>query len=505
MKILKLTILSLMTLFFVISTTGNVFAEKVVIDLVSGWNLVGVPVTPVDPEVGNHIDLINKSADLTIKQILKYDNGWKSWTAGTPDMFQSFLAFEPGVGYWIKTTGDGTGQIIFDGATKLKPFIGSGWHLLAFPTQNVTLFQNNLPNDVYNVKQYLKYDSGWKSWTAGTPDMFQSFLDFESGAGYWVKNTDVVRTETTDTNTDYVQFQGDVTGVTVSYKESDAPAGSSVKVYIDFGSAQPKTAAISFDRSLVGSIVGITYSSETRFLQIPSEDGQETNPIVFETMQTEIAIEDVFPKLVLVNSTIQFDQIDAPVNSLGAFDPVTTSIGNTLSLAVSGLDSDSFSLGLHITQAIPTMGSRVFKAIMSGYSLTSDGQISRTDNAEICAYGINALGENEIAAKIAVTSDANDPITQNAGSINVDLAILRQVLANNSFDSEIIKGIIIDGTYNVTLIADTNSYDLLLAGENATVTETLVIDDGDSNLVFTEGAPEITGYKISGDVMKTTN
>ena len=131
-----------------------------------GWNLISIPVTPLNNSVKDVFRSVNYSA------IFSYDSGWKVPTK-----------INPSKGYWINADKE---DILTVRGFKLEnptiSVIKEGWNLIGYPfLENI-----NISNIILeNVTGYMYKDSRWYSYNSNRS--LNSLDKFTSGYGYWFK------------------------------------------------------------------------------------------------------------------------------------------------------------------------------------------------------------------------------------------------------------------------------------------------------------------------------
>jgi len=136
--------------YFTIEYTSKICVD---VNLVAGWNLVSLPVTPDDPT------LTALFPDATV--------AYKFEAA-----YQNVTSLEPGLGYWVKVTNGGTYTICGQNFPAYTATLSAGWHLRG--AVNGTATPTTDPANSISVMY-------------GFDNAYFVANEFVSGLGYWVK------------------------------------------------------------------------------------------------------------------------------------------------------------------------------------------------------------------------------------------------------------------------------------------------------------------------------
>jgi len=144
-------------------------------DLVTGWNLVSMPLSPSD----NHISAVLSSIDGKYEEVLSYDAG--SGFADTTTM-------DPGNGYFIKMSEDATwtyGGVSYD---LVDTWLFNGLNSIGWINGSTSI-----PDAFASTQGNYKYIARWNANTQSyevyephAPDVFNDFDTMERGVGYLV-------------------------------------------------------------------------------------------------------------------------------------------------------------------------------------------------------------------------------------------------------------------------------------------------------------------------------
>lgn len=208
--------------------------------------------------IGNYTDtdIPLTGIDDKIKSVKTLSNGiWKSWTPGTPDIFQGILKIDKGKGFVVNSTGIVDLPISDNDIDVNTMDIGLGLNLLCYPYNNKPIANGVLPR--IKASSFKTLIGTWKSWSDGAPDAFQGFTNISKNNGLVCNVTKVfskynnnnsrdlntgVRIGTAYINTDtanadgLVEFTPDETYQTINYDiVAVDPATPKIDLWIKLG------------------------------------------------------------------------------------------------------------------------------------------------------------------------------------------------------------------------------------------------------------------------------
>ena len=161
----------------------SVANAKQVLQLHSGWNLVGITEIAQNMNVSS---LINNNIEL----IVTNENGaWKKYNPNyDDDLLQDFKEFHGGRGYWIKTS-NATEITIYGDQKSSTPVMNAGWNLVAFSSSSqVSNLITSLQLDGYKIELMVtNVDDAWQKYNPNyDDDSLQDFTNLDPNLGYWV-------------------------------------------------------------------------------------------------------------------------------------------------------------------------------------------------------------------------------------------------------------------------------------------------------------------------------
>ena len=150
-------------------------------ELVEGWNLISLPLTPKD---SNSTDAVLSSMSGKYDAVYKYNaetDKFESVTTGT---------VEPGIGYFVNVTTADTWSYEGTAYASMTVDLKQGLNLVGWTSTNTSLPDalNSIAGK-YNYVAQWDTTSGYEVYDANAPDGVSEFIDFttmERGSGYWI-------------------------------------------------------------------------------------------------------------------------------------------------------------------------------------------------------------------------------------------------------------------------------------------------------------------------------
>ena len=162
---------------------------EVSIDLVSGWNFIGLPVTPASTAIGDVLaDIIGD-----VEIVWFFDGTTDTWyyyiPGGPPP---TLLEMTEGKGYWVRMTNPRT--LIVVGAEPPLPYdipLVADWNLISLPeTPSSSAIGDVLADIIGNVLIVWYFDGTTDTWyyyiPGGPPP---TLLEMTEGKAYWISMT----------------------------------------------------------------------------------------------------------------------------------------------------------------------------------------------------------------------------------------------------------------------------------------------------------------------------
>jgi len=165
------------------------YIASVNLNLVTGWNLIGLPFAPNPSTPQDVFSAINTN----IRTVWAYDGATGIWTYYKPGSTQGGLTqILAGKGYWIELTNSAT--LTISGTKPPFPYnveLAIGWNLISVPkTPNPSAIQDVLAGIVVHVRTVWAYDAATGIWTYYKPGSSQGGLtEVIEGRAYWIEMT----------------------------------------------------------------------------------------------------------------------------------------------------------------------------------------------------------------------------------------------------------------------------------------------------------------------------
>jgi len=165
------------------------------IELYNGWNLVSLPVIPLNSSITALLEPI----DGLYNSVFAYDaenQNWKSFNTEKPEFLNTLNEIDEKIGFWISMQLDAspvylTVRGIASGETTFN--LKEGWNLISYPAlteQPITTALADIDGIYTSVFAFI--DGEWKSYSPEKPSFLNSLQTMQPGYGYWVKvNQDV--------------------------------------------------------------------------------------------------------------------------------------------------------------------------------------------------------------------------------------------------------------------------------------------------------------------------
>lgn len=152
--------------------------------LFEGWNLISLPLTPVDPS--NGVVLADILDD--VNSVWTFDGEAKTWSSYSPGAPSNLVEMVDDQGYWIKMTEDATltlrGEYVYTGELALF----EGWNFIGLPlTPEDPSIEVVLADILDNVIFVWAFDGETKTWSVYSPGAPSDLTEIVEGRGYWIK------------------------------------------------------------------------------------------------------------------------------------------------------------------------------------------------------------------------------------------------------------------------------------------------------------------------------
>lgn len=145
-------------------------------DLVTGWNLISMPLTPDE-----------NSASAVLGSIAGNYDAVKSYNA-TTDLFEDATTMDPGIGYFVHVTTAYTWE--YDGTAyeSMNADLSQGLNMVGW-----TNISTDIPDALSSIDGDYRYIARWDAtsqsyevYLPGAPAVFNDFTTIERGQGYFI-------------------------------------------------------------------------------------------------------------------------------------------------------------------------------------------------------------------------------------------------------------------------------------------------------------------------------
>jgi hypothetical protein len=148
-------------------------------ELVSGWNLISLPLTPVD----NSTSAVLGNDTIEYNAVYRYN--------ATAKQFECPSTMDPGIGYFVNVTTAGTWNYTGTAYTSMNIDLKQGLNCIGWVNTSA-----NLQDAMSSISGNYRYVAGWDAddskyevYDANAPAGVPEFIDFttmERGNGYWI-------------------------------------------------------------------------------------------------------------------------------------------------------------------------------------------------------------------------------------------------------------------------------------------------------------------------------
>ncbi len=170
--------------------TSDVCINVKTIKLSKGWNLISLPVKPLN----NTIDSVLSQIDGKWTDVFTYSNGrWIYKSEYMNKWFGNLDKMDVGIGYWIKVSEDANLTVIGDEIVDWKINLTKGWNLVGVigcSDENIgNLAFSNSGKDV-TFTDIFGYENRWVYKSEYMNKWFGDLNELRTAKGYWIKVED---------------------------------------------------------------------------------------------------------------------------------------------------------------------------------------------------------------------------------------------------------------------------------------------------------------------------
>ena len=164
-------------------------AQRDVIALSAGWNLISLDRAPVDASVGA---VMADLAPGNLLYVTGFDAGATFYDPAGLAFLNTMGALEDGYGYWVKVSADDTLRVEGEALPAgLLPDLDSGWNLVGYTAAGAAspeaVFADLLAEDA--LEYVTGFDAGVSIYDPTGLPFLNSLTAMENGFGYWVKTS----------------------------------------------------------------------------------------------------------------------------------------------------------------------------------------------------------------------------------------------------------------------------------------------------------------------------
>lgn len=179
-------------------TDSGAPSSDVSIPLLTGWNLISIPVQPDSSAIADVLASIEGNYTL-----VRAYNGcdsqdpWKTYDPSAPPFANDLTDLNVSLALWINMSAADTLELT--GQVQSNPTISlcTGWNLVAYPSlqaENVSDALSSINGAYTLVRSYNASDSNdpWKTYDPSAPPFANDLIDMQPGVGYWIRATQEV-------------------------------------------------------------------------------------------------------------------------------------------------------------------------------------------------------------------------------------------------------------------------------------------------------------------------
>ena len=148
--------------------------------LVSGWNLISLPLTPLD----------NSTSAVLGNDTIAYDAA-KSYNAAT-HQFEDATTMDPGIGYFVNVTTAGIWEYEGTAYTSISATLSTGLNCVGWTNETGSALPGALSSIDGSYRYVARWNAGTQSYEVYLPDapaVFSDFTTMDRGEGYFIAAT----------------------------------------------------------------------------------------------------------------------------------------------------------------------------------------------------------------------------------------------------------------------------------------------------------------------------
>jgi hypothetical protein len=160
------------------------------IPLTAGWNLIGLPLSPVSEKLEDVL------AGVPWTAAYAWDCASQDWLTAFPSVPgpQTFVSVNAKTGFWVRVDSAATLTVGGDPIVTLQVPLCPGWNLISFPAPASRSLPSALSSIAGSYSLVYDYDplnaqNPWKRYNPSAPAYVSSLFDLSPGQGYWIQAT----------------------------------------------------------------------------------------------------------------------------------------------------------------------------------------------------------------------------------------------------------------------------------------------------------------------------
>ena len=163
------------------------------VPLVTGWNLVALPLTPTSATPSILFAPIAGQLD----SVLAYDgcdtaDPWKKYDPKAPSFTNDLTEVGVGRGLWIRTTANTTLTVTGSAPSSVSIALSAGPNLISYPSSASVSLPDGLASITGKFNKVFAYDAAdtadpWKTFDPSAPSVVNDLRSMGPGKGYWIE------------------------------------------------------------------------------------------------------------------------------------------------------------------------------------------------------------------------------------------------------------------------------------------------------------------------------
>jgi hypothetical protein len=158
------------------------------IDLNEGWNLISLPLYPVDTATLSVLDPILESCD-SVWTYNSFTESWSQYIVDDPDASNDLTRMKPGIGYWINMTREENLMVTGYETTYTEISLKKGWNQVGYNSLSqlpVDAALSSIYGIYHSISTYDSFTRSWLNYAIDGPDFFNNLDGLKPGQGYWI-------------------------------------------------------------------------------------------------------------------------------------------------------------------------------------------------------------------------------------------------------------------------------------------------------------------------------